>query len=91
VLQLANEPSKTLSAFCDSGRQRAVELAVKKELPVLGIKAHDVGGQHINSEIGREPRNVFAVPRRKASRVMACHEIRTRALRDDSSPPMPGV
>ena len=34
---------------------------MKKELPVLGIEAHDIGWQHIDGEILRELRNVFAV------------------------------
>ena len=41
--------------------ERTIELAVKKELPVLGIEAHDIGWQHIDGEIRRELRNVFAV------------------------------
>ena len=63
--QLANELRKALSAFSYGGGEGAIKLAVKKELPVLGIEAHDVGRQHIDREIRRELRNVFAgVPRR---------------------------
>ena len=51
---------------------------MKKELPVLGIEAHDIGWQHIDGEIRRELRNVFAVMLRKAVSVIACHEVSTR-------------
>ena len=51
---------------------------MKKELPVLGIEAHDIGWQHIDGEIRRELRNVFAVMLRKAVPVIACHEVSTR-------------
>ena len=61
LLQLANELPKALSTFSYCGRQRTIELAVKKEFPVLGIEAHDIGWQHIDGEIRRELRNVFAV------------------------------
>ena len=66
LLQLANELPKALSAFSYCGRQRAIEFAMKKELPVFGIEAHDIGWQHIDGEIWRELRNVFAVRLRKA-------------------------
>ena len=64
-LQLANEFPNSSSAFAYRGRQRAIEFAVKEELPVLGIEAHDIGRQHIDGEIRRELRNVFAVLRVK--------------------------
>ena len=79
-LQLANELAKTLSAFRYRGRERTIELAVKKELPVLGIEAHDVGGQHIDGEIRRELRDVFARTLRKAGRAIACHEVNIHTL-----------
>src|SRR6516162_6232074 len=79
-LQRANKLPKALSAFRYGRRQCAVELTVKKELPVLGIEAHNIGGQYVDSEIRREPRNVFAVGLRKASPEMAGHEVRTRTL-----------
>ena len=63
----------------DCGGERAVELAVKKELPVLGIEAHDIGRQHIDGEIRRELRNVFAVALRRAVSAFACPEASTRA------------
>ena len=53
---------------------------MKKELPVLGIEAHDIGRQHIDGEIRRELRNVFAVMLRKAVPVIACHEVSTRTF-----------
>ena len=61
LLELANELPKALSAFRYCSRQRAKELAVEKELPVLGIEAHHIGWQHIDAEVRREPRNVVAV------------------------------
>src|SRR4029453_5669653 len=41
--QRANKLPKTLSTLASCGSQRAIELAVKKELAVLGIEAHDLG------------------------------------------------
>src|SRR2546430_906334 len=58
--------------------ERAIELAVKKELAVLGIEAHDLGRQHIDGEIRREPRNILAVMLRNAIAVIACHAVSTR-------------
>ena len=78
LLQLANELPKAPSAFSYRGRERTIELAVKKELPVLGIEAHDIGRQHIDGEIRRELRNVFAVMLREAVPAIACHEVSTR-------------
>jgi hypothetical protein len=46
---------------------------VKKKLPVLGIEAHDVGGKHIDGEIGRELQNNFAVELRRAFIAISCH------------------
>ena len=64
-VQLANEILKTpSSSYC--GRERTIELTVKKELPVLGVEANDIGWQHIHGEIRRKPRNIFAVMTRKA-------------------------
>ena len=42
-------------------RQCAVEFAVKKELPVLGIEADDVGRKRIDAEIRRELRHFIDV------------------------------
>ena len=80
LLQLANELANALSG-ADRGRERTIELAVKKELPVLGIEAHDIGRQHVDGEIRRELRNVFAVTLRRAVPAIACHEAGTRASR----------
>ena len=55
-LQRANEFAKAPAAFSDCGRQRTIKLAVKKELPVLGIEAHGIGRQQIDREIRRELR-----------------------------------
>ncbi len=76
--QRANELPKTLSTLADRGSERAIELAVKKELAVLGIEAHDLGRQHIDGEIRREPRNILAVVLRNAIAVIACHAVSTR-------------
>ena len=58
--QLANEFRSTLSAFADGLGKRAIELAMKEEFPVLGIKADDIGRQHIGGEIRRELQRVVA-------------------------------
>jgi hypothetical protein len=47
---------------------------VQKELPVLGIEAHSVGRHHVDGEIGREPRNVFAVGLGEMARGIVFHE-----------------
>jgi hypothetical protein len=60
LLQGANELPDAL-AGSHRGCERAVELAVEKELSVLGIEAYDIGRQHIDGEIRREPHNVMAV------------------------------
>src|ERR1051326_8958034 len=75
--QLAHELAKALRAFADRGGQRAVEFAVQKEFPVLGIEAHGVGRQHVDGEIGREPRNVFAVGLGKMACWIVFHELVT--------------
>src|SRR5262249_50294315 len=59
-LELANELLKVLSSRSYRRREHAIELAVQKKLAVLGVEAHDIGGQHIDSEIRRKPRNVLA-------------------------------
>ena len=73
--------SAKLLPAADRGRERTIERAVKKELPVLGIEAHDIGRQHVDGEIRRELRNVFAVTLRRAVPAIACHEAGTRASR----------
>ena len=45
---------------------------VKKKLPVFGIEAHHIGRQHIDAEIRRELRNIFAVVMRKGLAASAC-------------------
>ena len=79
LFQLANDLREALAALADRGGERAIELAVEKELPVLGIEAHDIGRQHIDGEIRRELRNVFAVALRRAVLAIACPEPSTRA------------
>ena len=66
-------------AGADGGGERTVERAMEKELPVLGIEAHDIGRQHIDGEIRREPRNGLAVALRRAVSAFACPEASTRA------------
>src|SRR5262249_14542694 len=77
-LQLANELPKCLAARSDRGGERTIEIAVQKELTVLGVEAYDVGRQHIDGEIRRELRNVLAVG--KAAPAIACHELSTRTV-----------
>ena len=48
-------------ARADRRGERAIELAVEKEFPVLRVEADDVRRQHIDAEIRRELRNVLAV------------------------------
>ena len=53
---------------------------MKKELPVLGIEAHDIGWQHIDCKIRRELQNVFTILLPKAVPVIACHEVSTHTF-----------
>src|SRR5262249_56375403 len=78
--QLTNELPNALSTLSYCRRQRTIELAMEKELSVLGIEAHDIGRQHIDGEIRCELRNVFAVVLRMAVPVIVCHEVRTRTF-----------
>src|SRR5580698_4097703 len=80
LLEVTNELPNALFPLSDRRGERTIELAVKQEFPVLGIEAHDIGGQHIDGEIRREPRNVFAVILRKLDSGIACHEVSTRTL-----------
>ena len=75
LLQVANELPKAPSTLSDRGGERTIELAVEQELPVLGIEAHDIGRQHIDGEIRRELRNVFAVKLCELVSLIACHEV----------------
>jgi hypothetical protein len=53
---------------------------MKQELPVLGVKAYDIGRQHVDGEIRRELRNVFAVMLCNLVSVIACHEVGIRTF-----------
>src|SRR3974377_722839 len=75
-----NELPNALSTFSYCRRQRTIEFAVKKELSVFGIEAHDIGRQHIDGIIRCELRNVFAVTLRMAVSVIAFHEVSTRTF-----------
>src|SRR5262245_65153150 len=57
-----------------------VELAVKKELAVLGIEANGVGRQQIDGEIRREPRDVFALKQCSSVPAVTCHEVNARTI-----------
>src|ERR1700716_2378952 len=78
LFQLADELRNALTGSYRGG-QRTIERAVQKEFPVLGIEAHDVGRQHIDGEIRREPRNCFAVVLRSAVPPIVRPEASTRA------------
>jgi hypothetical protein len=71
-----SELPKALSAFSDRGGEGAIKFAVKKELPVLGIEADDVGRQHIDREIRRELRNVVAGAPRRTCPAITRHDVR---------------
>src|ERR1700733_11244204 len=75
LLQVTNELLKGPSALSYRMRERTIEFPMKQELPVLGIKADDIGRQHIDAEIRRELRNAFAI---MLCKFIACHEISTR-------------
>ncbi len=79
-LQIANKLPKALSALPDRGGERAIELTVKQEFPVLGIEAHDIRRQNIDGEIRRELRNLFTVELRGFVSGIACHEVSTRTF-----------
>src|SRR5882762_1820288 len=80
LLEVTNKLPNALLTLSDRRGERTIELAVKQEFPVLGIEAHDIGGQHIDGEIRREPQNVFAGILRKLDSVIACHEVSMRTL-----------
>ena len=75
--QLARQLGKALATLADRGRQSAIKLAVKKEFPVLGIEADDVGRQHIDGEIRRELRDVLAGLTRRAGLTIFGHDFNT--------------
>src|ERR1700728_4864197 len=74
LLQVTNELPKAPSTLCYSGGECAIELTMKQELPVLRIKAHDIGWYHIDAEVRCELRNVFDVMLCKLVSVIARHE-----------------
>src|ERR1700678_607905 len=80
LLQIANELPKALSTLRYRGDEGAIELAMKQELPIVGIEANDIGRQHIDGEIRRELRNVSAVMLCNLVSVIACHEVSTRTF-----------
>ena len=63
---------------------------MKKEFPVLGVKAHDIGWQRIDGEIRRELQNVFAVMLREAVSVIVCHEVSMRTFAITPDRPLQG-
>src|SRR5450759_3985552 len=77
--QRVRELRQAFSAFSYRRGEGAIKLAVKKELPVLGIEAYDVGRQHIDREIRRELRNVVAGVPRRAGLAILRHDVSTRA------------
>src|SRR5262249_10774756 len=77
--ELAKDLAKALAAFADRRRERTVELAVEKELPVLGIEGHDVRRQHVDREVRSELRNVLAVMQRRTIPGIALAAAGTRA------------
>ena len=80
LLQITNELPKALSTLRYRGGEGAIELAMKQELPIVGIEANDIGRQHIDGEIRRELRNLSAVMLCNLVSVIACHEVSTRAF-----------
>src|SRR5262249_52351633 len=72
--QLARELAEAVSAFGYCCCKRAVEFAVEKKLPGLGIEAHHVGGLNIDSEVRRKLRNFFAVAQCRNGPGSACHK-----------------
>src|SRR3954451_20845070 len=77
--QVADELSETPSTLRDCRGERAREFAVKKELPVLRVETHHVRRQHINREVRRELRNVFAGIALQAGK-LCVHDVSTRVL-----------
>src|SRR6516165_2390961 len=80
LLQVTNEFPKTPFTLSYRGSECTIELAVKQKLPVLGIEAHDVRWQHIDGEIRRELRNVFAATLCKLVSTITCHKLGTCTL-----------
>ena len=78
LLKVTNELLKAPSALSYRMRERTIKFAVKQKLPVLGIKADDIGGQHIDAEIRRELRDRFAILLCELISEIARHEVSTR-------------
>jgi hypothetical protein len=78
LLEVTNEPLKAPSTLSYRVGERAIELAMKQKLSILGIEAHDIGRQHIDAEIRCELRNGFAIMRCKLVFVIARHKVSTR-------------
>jgi hypothetical protein len=60
LLNSADQLSKALPN-ADRRGERTIKFAMKKELPVLGIKAHHIWWQNIYAEIRRKSQNVVTV------------------------------
>ena len=63
--EIAGDPPKAFSG-ADGVRDRTIQFAVKKELPILGIEAYDIRRQNVNGEMRRELRSDFAIELRRA-------------------------
>src|SRR4051812_36692441 len=79
-VQVARDIPKALAALANGRRQRAVELTMEKELPVLRIEAHHIGRLYVDGEVRCELRNVLAVTQRRDVLGIACHEVCTRTF-----------
>src|SRR5215510_6793327 len=73
ILQSTHELPNAFSALSYCRRQRTIELAMKKELSILGIETHDIGLQHINGEIRCELWNVLGIELLMTVPVIASH------------------
>ena len=80
LLQLASEIPNALAAFRYCGRERTIRFAVKQELSVLRIEAHNVRRHHIDGEVRRELQNIFAVLLPNAGPMSVHHEVRKRTV-----------
>ena len=82
LLQVADQLPKALYTLSYCGGECTIELAVEQKLPVLGIEAYDIGREHVDGEIRRKLRHVFAVMLWKLLSVIACHgSVRTPSPR----------
>jgi hypothetical protein len=78
LLNSADQLSKALPN-ADRRGERTIKFAMKKELPVLGIKAHHIWWQNIHAEIRRKSQNVVTVIPHTTSK-RAGQEANTRAF-----------